>query len=826
MKYRLYSILVLLFTVMGIMQGAKNDGKITGKIVDANNGESIAFATVTLYTKDSVLITGATTTENGTFTINHSVRGTHYIKTDYIGYKSAIKQVEINSATQDCGVITVEQDSEMLDAVVVTARVPVIEQKLDKLVMNVAEAVSTQGSDAVDILKKAPGVSVDMDGNIKLNGQIVSVWIDGRPSHLSGKDLEALLKATDGGTIDKIEIIAHPSSRYDAAGGGGIINIKTKKNPFQGFNGSISGAYGAINSDPYTDAYNASLNLNYRGEKTNSFLILSPRSEKMYADMSSWTLFGENNQFRQESDSDYLMQSNSNMLRLGTDYFINKKNIVGFIASGMLRNSKEGPYYGSETNTYSGGDLLNHQLSNIDNDSKFNNYAVNLNYTNVINEARGEEMTINLDYSRNDINRNSYQENISFGSEPTGLPILFDIFRSDAAQDIDIYSAKIDWERVVLKSGKLEAGLKYALTNTDNNTLWEDYINDQWQKNNDFSPVFKYSESISAAYASLAKMFGPKWVLKGGLRAEYTHSNGDWISANERSKKNYINLFPTLYVGYNPSQNWRYSLSYTRRVQRPNFSQLNPYRQYIDANSSLEGNPNLDPQFSTQLYASVGYGNHINLGVIFMHSSDLIMQTPLFDEISGEKKLSWDNFGTQIMSGAQLSITEFPITKWMIFNGNALVAYNSNKSLDKSFDNNGIMTSLYGNISFLLPKSWKIEVGGFRQGTVPWGYFEMEPMMMMFAGVKKDVFKNKGSLSLYFNDLFNTYNSSANVYEGGKHVYHLNQSFYQQSIRLSFNYRFGQSKASKRRNVGNLEESSRVGGSNAIGNTGTTTNTN
>ena len=240
-------------------QQHEHTGTLTGRVTDAATSAPVEFATVALIASDSTVIDGTTTDSTGRFCFKTLPAGKCLLRASLIGYKDAFVELTPQSG-HDIGIIALQPDAMILDAVVVSARRPVIEQKLDKIVMNVSDAVSTEGSNGTDLLRKAPGVTIDFDGNVKLNGSTVAVWLDGRPSNLSGKELEVLLNSTDGTTIDRIEIMAHPSSKYDAAGGGGIINIVTKKNFTQGLNGSVNLGYGGMYFDRYNQAADGSVN--------------------------------------------------------------------------------------------------------------------------------------------------------------------------------------------------------------------------------------------------------------------------------------------------------------------------------------------------------------------------------------------------------------------------------------------------------------------------------------------------------------------------------------------------------------------------------------
>lgn len=232
MKKRLYLIMILIIATTSIF--GTNTSLLNGRIIDGNTKHALEYVTISTHRQDSTVVAGATSDENGNFSIDNIPLGKYYLQTSFIGYTDVRLDLNIQTDVLEIPVIEMIEDAEVLSAAIVRERRPLIEQNFDMLIMNVSEAISAQGSNAIELLRRASGVSIDPNGNIKLNGNNVDVWIDGRPSNLSGTDLENILLSTDASTIDKVEIMAHPSAKYDAAGGGGIINLKTKKNFFKG----------------------------------------------------------------------------------------------------------------------------------------------------------------------------------------------------------------------------------------------------------------------------------------------------------------------------------------------------------------------------------------------------------------------------------------------------------------------------------------------------------------------------------------------------------------------------------------------------------------
>lgn len=809
---------ILTLTAIGTAEARQQTdsrNSLAGKVSDAATSAPIEFATVALILPDSTFVDGTTTDSTGKFAFSGLTAREYILKISFIGYKDAVIRVNPADGT-DIGTVSIEPDAEMLDAVVVSARRPVIEQKLDKIVMNVSDAVSTEGSNGTDLLRKAPGVTIDFDGNVKLNGSSVAVWIDGRPSNLSGKELEVLLNSTDGTTIDRIEIMAHPSSKYDAAGGGGIINIVTKKNFTQGLNGSVNLGYGGMYFDRYNQAADGSVNLSYRGKKTNTFLTYSARYDDMDIILDSRSLYGENNSIAMSSRSNLLNQSLDQMFRVGNDWYINDNNILGAIVNGTFRNSGTGTYGDNFTEHLLGDELLGRLESSIDNSDRFNGISANLNYTHTFDKAKAQELTVNADYSYFDILNTSRQSDIPVPGFQTLIQLDSNIFRQNAAQKLQIWSAKADYQQVFWQTGLLEAGLKWSRTITDNNSVRDDFFNNAWTHSDSLSNIFLYDEQIAAAYISAAKSFGQKWSVKIGLRGEYTYARGDWRSAGEKSVKSYFNLFPTAFVSYMPTQKWRLAASYTRRINRPGYSQLNPFRTYMSANAYTEGDPNLDPQFSDQVSLTVGYGQHLNLSLMYQHNSNLIMQHPEVNPDNGEQRLIWENFGTQEIAGAALSVSELPITKWLNFSANYFAAYNGNTSTSGGYSDGSFLQSFYGNLTFLLPKEWKIEVGGFGSGNMTIGYMNIRPMYMLFGGIKKNLWDGRGTIALNVQDILRSFRSDITSYTGDVETYSIHQRMNIQKVTLSFSWRFGTATNTRRRNVGSFEESSRVGGSSGI----------
>jgi len=805
MYNKLVSILIATF-IFCTAFAAKNSGNIYGKVIEKNNGNALSFATVSIQNRENKILGGTTSGDDGKFSLNNVIFGECFVKVSFIGFKDTTFNISIseNSINVDIGTIALTPDALNLKSAVVTAKIPVIEQKLDKIIMNVADAISTQGSNALDVLRKAPGISIDPDGNILLNGSSVQIWIDGRPSYLSGQELEALLSGTDGATIDKIEIIAHPSSKYDASGSGGIINIRTKKNFAKGINGSLRAAYTAAPYSKYYQGVDGTFNINYRGEKTSTSISYSPRYNENFAHFYSTTNMGSGKILKGVTETD--MTGKVNSFKVSNDVFLNKKNTFGVIVSGMVRDvtmNTNDDVTGNKL--YQNGTLIEKINTSIDNRDNFDNISTNLNFTHIFKD--NQEITVNADYGYYNIGNYSFQTNEFLNaSDITIAPEV--IFQSNSSQRINIKSVKADYEQVLWKTAKLESGFKWAQSRTNNDLARDDKFNNVWVRNSLLSNKFNYVEDVTAGYISIAQQFNPKWTAKAGLRAELTNAKGYWITADTTTTKNYLNIFPTAFIGYNPNDNLRFGISYTYRIKRPSFFQLNPFRMYIDASSSLEGNPNLDPEFSNEVSISLGIGQNFSVSLEGQVANSVIIQDPYFNPTTGEKMLTWKNFGYQSFMGISLSLTEFPVTKWFIINANCFVANFTNKDLN--YKKSSLFSQGYLNAAFLLPKSFKIELSGRFQSGIPYGYFIVEPTGDVSIGVKKNLMDNKATISLNVNDLLRSQTNRVKLNGTDLSSYEFHQYNRSQQIVINFSYRFGKGKAVKARKVGVSEEALRV----------------
>ena len=800
---------------------------IKGSVKDAQ-GNAMPFVTVSVLAQDSTLLTGAITDDNGAYAVE--VNANRYIiQASYVGYVTAYGGPDF----------VLREETEKLAEVEVKAKKPLIERQMDKLVVNVSASPLAAGSNGNDILRRAPGVRIDKDGNITVNGKSVEIWIDGKPSYLSGQQLKAMLDGTDGNTIEKIEIISNPSAKYDASGQGGIINIKTKRNMMKGLNGMLSAGYGGMyfgDVKRWLQMDMVSLNLNYRSEKTYTFGQLTQVFAQNDIDLETYR---KTPTLENYSYSGYAMDFQYYMLKVGNDWYIDSINTFGFILQVpyMKVNQRiiDGRNYAY---TVEGTDTVSKSVSHTGAQIQSPQHTANLNYTHTFNDELERELTVNVDYNR----YNNKTTNTQLTNYDELLPYSLGL-NINSQQVIDIYSAKLDFQTKFWKTGMIECGVKYGLSSTNNHMTTDSIFDDipLSQTRQDF----RYDEHVAAAYISVGKQFGEHWSVKLGVRGEYTYSHGDWklVGGDSITNRSYFNPFPTAYIGYTTSplgklqQPIAVSASYTRRIKRPNYWMLNPFRTYVDAYSYQEGNTELTPEFNNDVELHFSWTQYLNVTFNFAHTQDMFSQkTTILPDGMGYTK--WSNFGTCTTHGGNLSLTELPLvpkyvtaedgTKtmqgaWLALTVNAGWLHFINKSYEKNaegksaYENRTHYGYVGGTLSAYLPKDWTLTFDGNWSSPMTTGYNRQGSMYFLSFGVRK-MYMPKG---LIFNLNIQDLARSLNLVDKSEGMAPGYESWYgnyirQQRVMFSITWMFGQYQQHKNRKVGNMDELNRLGGGGGV----------
>ncbi len=767
---KIFTLLTVILTSLAISSYAQtgSKAKVSGKVVDGNT-KTLESATITLlHAVDSSVAKMSVADKSGAYQFDFVSPGAYLVSVSAIGHQKGYSElVKVEPGTSSVEVKTIElaPEAKIVGAVTVSARKPLIEQKIDRTVVNVEASITSVGNSALEVLEKSPGVSIDKDGNISLKGkQGVQVYIDGRPSHLSGEDLANLLKNMTASQLEQIEIMTNPPARYDAAGNSGVINIKTKKNKQFGYSGNINTGY----TQGRYARFNESGSFNYRKNKINLFTNLSHSHQKRGSE-----LFIDRN-FRNATTKDIIstfdqvarMKSKGNYYsgKIGLDYSVTKRTTLGLVLNGFTNNRR----WESNTGTdifEPGGELINHTEAFTNEDEDWKNYSVNTNFRTVLDSA-GQELTGDVDYieykSTNNQPLYSYYYD-RFGN-PTQTP---DTLVGVLPQNIKIYSGKLDYTLPLKNGAKFEAGVKSSMVETDNNAVYKDILQGTAILDSGRSNHFIYEENINAAYANYSRPLGKKWNAQLGLRVENTIAKGNsagyefdqaedrFVFEEKKFKREYTQLFPTAYLQYKASETNSFVLNYGRRVNRPNYQDLNPFINFLDRYTFQQGNPDLKPQFAHNVELSHTYKGFLTTTVNYTRTTDIIQQVLEQNEITNETFIKQANIASLKQVG--LAVTAHKqVTKW--WSGNIyLNIFNNN--FEGIVNNENISISLTGMMvnaqqQFKWGKGWGAELSGFYRTKGVEGVIYIQPIAQVNAGVSKQVLKNKGTIRVNVRDIF------------------------------------------------------------------------
>ncbi|MEO6538633.1 MAG: outer membrane beta-barrel protein [Ferruginibacter sp.] len=801
----------LVFASLGLSSFAQNAGTISGVIKDGGNQKIIDAANISLLkTKDSSLVKVSVTDKDGNFSFENVKDGNYIVAASSIGHTKAYsKPLTINAENKSAstGMLQLIPVNKNLTEVVVTAKKQFIERKIDKTILNVDASITNAGSTALEVLEKAPGVSVDKDGNISLKGkQGVIIMMDGKPSYISGADLVNFLRNLPASNLDQIEIMTNPSAKYDASGNSGIINIKTKKNKQKGFNGSLSTTYG---QGVYAKTNN-SLNLNYKVGKVNIFSTLSANYRKGFQqldinrkysnpDKSIKAIFDQNTNSQRKN---YNYNS-----KVGLDFYASKKTTLGIVLTGY---STPGMETGSSTSYLQNNNGIVDSIVTADRieNSKWKNGAVNLNLRHTY-DSTGREISADIDFLQYKSDKNQFFDNGIFN--PDWGKKYNDVLAGELPSNIKIYSAKVDYTQPLKKGLKLETGFKSSYVTSDNNANYFNVVNDikniDWDKTNHFI----YKENINAGYVNFSKTI-KKWGLQAGLRAENTNNQGNQfgnpdqlLHPDSSFKKSYTNLFPTTYISYNANDKNQYGFSYGRRINRPDYEDLNPFLFFLDKFTYGAGNPFLKPTYAHVFEASHTYSQIFTTTLNYSHTKDLFNET--FEQKGFATIVRQGNFGK--VNNLSLSFNaQFNVAKWwkaMVYTEGR---YQEFKGILSNENLNIHGTNYTANINnqFSFKKGWSAELSGFYRTKAIEGQILIHHLGQITSGVKKDVLKGKGSLKLTIRDMFGPM-----LVKGNINFQNTQASFSQYSdnrvASLTFNYRFGKPiKGLKNRKSGGADD--------------------
>ncbi|WP_339874800.1 TonB-dependent receptor [uncultured Algoriphagus sp.] len=781
--------------------------KLKGKVMDGKRESALEFANIALlHPRDSAVVTGGMSELDGSFEFS-TAAGDYILRVGFIGYLEFYEKITLpsNKNSVNLGTITLEEDAQNLDEVVVEGVTSMFESDIDKRTYNVENSIVAEGQTASQLLGTLPSIQVDDEGGITMRGSgNILIYINGRPSNLSGDDAESILSQFPANSIKSVELITNPSSRYDATGVGGIINIVLKKNEKTGFNGQVNASIGT------REKYQAGINLNYGTEKANFYASYNWQDRRQRENgEGSRNNYLEGFSPRLEQVQDGYEVEKTHLIRTGVDYNVSDRGMLGIYFQGNFDDEVE---YANITqrNLSESGSLDSSFVRINDELSTSGNYEGGINYTWNI-DSLGQKLYSSLSYSYDNREQTEFYNQQFFNADGNSDPTKRLTQTNERPRTSNLYVAQLDYEKPFTNGASIETGFKATVGNWQ----WSQEFA-QGDEFSDFEPVvvdslsdtFDFDEHVYAAYFTYRNTKG-KFGYQLGLRGEYTETLGKTVRNNESIPNDYFNVFPSAFLSYTIADENELTLNYTRRISRPSIWDLAPIYRVRDQYNFSIGNPYLQPEF-TDSY-EVGYMKGwekylLNATVYHRFSTDVETRITILtdDNVAIQSR---QNADTRSSTGFEL-INQVQIVKNLdaTLTGNLFYSKINAENIEEDFSNENFSWTLNLLANWLVPNWFNVQVQGNYRGPIVLPQGQIEPQYSLNVGLRKDLFNGKATISANVSDVFNTRNfriTTNNPRFDEKRVF-------QRETRvgtLAFTYRFGGFKEQRQGN-----ESRREGG--------------
>lgn len=784
----------IIFTIISFISIGIHAQGIQGKIVDAEKNP-IEYASVRLMDiVDSTVVTGAYTGIAGDFTIDNIPQAAYFIRISYANFETRDMEVDLlDDKILQLGTIELKFDQTIdLDEVTAAGSLDVLKAGIDKKVYSVADDLTAQGGNVSDILNNIPSISIDQDGNISLRGDgNVTILIDGRPSTLTSSQGQSLLDALPANSIERIEVVTNPSARYDPDGTSGIINIVLKKNKLKGFNGMISATAAT------GDLYQGNANVSYRNKIVNTSLGYSfdyqegsrnytSELERLIADDSSTSLL------QSRLGTDFKM---SHTVVFGMDFFLNERNVLGLSATGNIgKRERTGDL---ENRLFDDEDfLVNRWDRNSKEPEKSANFDANINYLRTFKKEKGE-WSINANQSFRKENEKGMYDQLYLNTDETtsGLAELNQRLNNNSTNRIT--TAQTDAVFILTKiKARTEAGGKVILRNDDVSTYSEarDTITNVYNADTLANFDYRYSEAIYSLYGVFGQELG-KFKYQVGLRGEYAEQTPELISSNLTFKNAYANVFPSAHVKYDLDKVSQFSLSYSKRINRADSRQLNPFTSYADPFNLRSGNPELKPEYIHSFDLGYSFTKKkliFSLSAFHRITNDVINRIKIYND-NNTAIVTFKNIDKSESTGFEAVVIYKPF-KWMknTISGNGNYINYTNNDPTTNWNNSGFN---WGAKYILSIDFWKnsatFQLNGNYEAPRITPQGRVNPRTSVDLAIDKRLLKKKSlTIGMRVTDVFNTRNFQIDLEQTGVRQ----QSEYKwltRRVYFSISYKFG-----------------------------------
>lgn len=808
-------------TLFSLVLSAQNKGAIKGSVAN-NDGNQLGGILISLLQSDGATIVKTNLSESdGSFSFEELPLSSYFVSisvNEFENYTSSpIVVNEQNTLVQLPKITLKKNESIQLNEVKIDKKVPFVVQKVDKTIVNPDALISNAGGNALDVLSKSPGVTVDDNGNVKLRGKSgVTIFIDDKPTYMTGTELENYLKSLPSNAIKQVEIMTNPPAKYEASGNGGIINIVTKRSKLKGFNGNASLNYGQGKYARTMD----NINLNYNAPKFAIFSNLSYNYTEAYHDLTIERRFknpdlSPESSFIQNTYLKTYRQSYNG--RIGFDYYLSEKSTIGIVTKGLI-NTNNSPRFNYATVRDANGSIK--QIVTADNLEKvdFKNGTITLNYRHQF--AKPEQfLTTDFDYV-------TYSSTIDqlFKNEIidwVGTDSSNDIQNGYLPSKINIYALKSDYTTPLKNEAKLDFGAKVSLTKTDNNAVYTITKNNSTTDNYDLSNHFFYDEIISAAYVNYTKSF-KKIDLQAGLRFEDTQLKGIQLGnpggkPYSEFRNNYNSLFPTAYISYKIDSlaTKTINISYGKRVERPFYKDLNPFSSPLDQFTYYEGNPFLKPTFGHNFSLTYNYKELLSTSFSYSHGKDEIKETIEIKEVTNAQNQVNNIYYSRpnnIGKSNQYTVSvqsQFKVAKWLTTIVYSEVNYSRFKSqlYEQSLDSKGTYWFINATNSIQISKKWSGEISGQYLTNSVDAQFTIGDFGFVNMGCQKKILNDLGTLKFNLSDVFFTNRIRGTINNLGTTEANWFGPRDTRILSVTFSYRFGKNTSNKTKYNGTGSES-------------------